>query len=160
MGDEEKNESVSPPADIWAELLRGPTRPFTDPETGEVIMEQPIVQPSKRKAVDDGFVMVNMEAMARAAQHLGGPGMVILMETARQWRMGNGAVAVTAAFGARFGMTERRRRSAVADLVELAKATGWVRVSQDNHRAPRVEMTAEGMRRVWRAATSAATRTG
>lgn len=138
--------------DPWAELVLGAARPFVDPETGEVIMEQPVIQQVERKAVDAGYAMVNMEAMAVAARHLGGPGMVILMEAARQWRMGNGAVAVTAAFGARYGLTERRRRSAVEDLADLARATGWVKVTQHNHQAPRVQMTTEGMRRVWRAA--------
>lgn len=136
--------------DPWAEMMLGAARPYVDPETGEVVMEQPVIQPVKRKAVDAGYAMVNMEAMAVAARYLGGPGMLILLEAARQWRMGNGAVAVTAAFGTRHGFSERRRRSAVADIAELAQATGWVRVSQTNHRAPRVEMTAEGMRKVWR----------
>jgi hypothetical protein len=137
--------------DPWADLVRGAARPFVDPETGEVIMEEPIIQPAKRKAVDAGFVMLNMAAMVEVGRHLGGPAMVILMEAARQWRMGNGAVAVTAAFGDRLGLTEWRRRGATAELVKLAEATGWVRVVQNSHQAPRVQMTTEGMRRIWRA---------
>lgn len=142
--------------DVWADLVLGAARPYTDPGTGEVVMEQPFIHSGKRNAVDAGYVMVNMEAIAVAARHLGGPGMVILMEVARQCRMGNGAVAVTAAFGSRYGLTERRRRSTVENLVELARATGWVKVTLHNHQAPRVQMTTEGMRRIWRAAPSAA----
>ena len=143
--------SSSDGKDPWAELVHGAPQPFVDPQTGEVVMEQPVIRPAKRKAADAGYVMVNMEAMTVAARHLGSAGMVILLEAARQWRMGNGAVAVTAAFGARYGLSEWRRRSAVAELAELAQATGWVKVSQNNHQAPRVQMTTEGIRKVWRA---------
>ena len=145
--------------DPWADLVLGAARPFVDPETGEVVMEQPVILPVKRKA-DAGYAMVNMDAMVEAAQHLNMPAALILMEAARQWRMGNGPVAVTAAFGGRLGLTERRRRSAVEELAELASATGWVQVTQHNHQAPQVEMTTKGMRRIWRAARPPAAETG
>lgn len=147
--------SSSDGKDPWAELVRSAPQALVDPSTGEVVIEQLVTRPRKRKAVDAGYVMLNMDAMAVAARHLGGPGMVILMEAARQWRMGNGAVAVTAAFGTYHGLTERRRRSAITDLVKLEEATGWVKVSQYKHRAPRVEMTTAGMQRVWRAKAAA-----
>ena len=67
------------------------------PQTGEVIMEQPVIQPARRKAVDAGYVILNMDAMVQAGRHLNMPAALVLMEAARQWRMGNGAVAVTAA---------------------------------------------------------------
>jgi hypothetical protein len=142
--------------DVWAELVLGAPRPFVDPETGEVVMEQPVIRPGKRKAVDTGYVMLNMEAMVTVGQHLNMPAALILMEAARQWRMGNGAVALTRAFGNRLGLTEWQRRSAVAELSKLGEATGWVRVTQAGHRAPEVRMATEGMRRLWRAGKSAA----
>ena len=60
--------------DPWADLVRGAARPFVDPETGEVIMEHPVIQPVKRKAADAGYLMMNMEAMVEVGRHLQAPG--------------------------------------------------------------------------------------
>lgn len=142
--------SIDDKKDPWAELMLGEARPFVDPVTGEMVMEQPVLGPGKRKAVDAGYVMLSMDAMAVAVRYLGGPAMLILMEAARQWRMGNGSVAITSGLAVRLGLTRRQRLGAVADLVKLGEGTGWVKVTRASHRAARVQMTTAGMRKVWR----------
>ena len=136
--------------DPWAELLLGSARLFADPQPSDAAVEQAATQPAKRKA-DAGYVMVNMDALVVAGGALNVPGLLILLEAARQWRMGNGAVAVTTAFGTRLGLTDKQRRGAVAELAALADTTGWVKVTQYGKAAARVHLTTTGMRKLWRA---------
>ena len=74
--------------------------------------------------------------------------LLILMEAARQRRLGNGGLAVPAAFRGSLGITRKQKLAALADLVAFGEAVGWTNVTQSNHRATRVQPTTSGMRRL------------
>ncbi len=130
----------------------GEERDFVDPQTGEVIKEMPLLYPDAGRtprAAGLGFVVLNMDAVAVAAHHLGGTGLLVLMEAARQWRLGNGSVSLTTAFCERLGITRQGARTAARELGALAAATGWVKVRQIGNRAVEVSVTTEGLARIW-----------
>ena len=137
-----------------AKWTYGEERDFVDPQTGEVIKERPVLfegmgKRRKVRANAMGFVVLNMDAAVTAGRFLGGPGMLILMEAARQWRMGNGAVSLTTAFCERLGVTPRGARTAVVELEGMEAETGWLKVMRAGNKAVAVVLTAEGLTRIW-----------
>lgn len=135
----------------------GPEQTFTDPVTGEVIVERPVLQPrtaAKRgpngRPAQSPFVMINMDAIWQVQPALGNAAaLIILLEAARQNRMNGGGIKLTSGFQNKHGLSRRQVRTAVKDLKALAKDTGWLTVSRDGQQAAGVEITELGMCQIW-----------
>jgi hypothetical protein len=140
----------------------GHQRAFTDPVTGEVITEAPVLLPAttqrrgggglQERAPEPGFAVVNMDALwlLRLAVKSAAT-IVVLLEAARQKRMNGGGVKLTSTFCARHAITRRQSRTVVDELAALESASGWVTVSRTRHSSARIEVTDLGMRQLWHA---------
>jgi len=135
----------------------GPERTFTDPVTGEVIVERPVLLPrtaAKRgpngRPAQSPFVMINMDAIWYVQPALGNAAvLIILLEAARQNRMNSGGLKLTSGFQKKHGLSRRQVRTAVKDLVALAENTGWLKLSRYGQQAATVEITKLGMQKIW-----------
>ena len=140
----------------------GPERSFTDPQTGEVITEQPVllaalprvkrrsrgsVQPSQ---TGFGFVVLNTEALWVMRLFLeNATALLLVTEAARQRKMNGGSLKVTSAVRVRYGLSDKVARTAVDAVAALAADTGWVKVHRTNHSAPAIEVTDLGLEQIW-----------
>jgi hypothetical protein len=140
----------------------GPKRAFTDPLTGEVIEERPVLLPTAEKArrqtrggvqpyqTGFGFVVLNTEALWAMRLFLeNATALLLVAEAARQRKMNGGSLKVTSAVRVRFGLSDKVARTAVEAVAALAADTGWVKVHRTNHSAPIIEVTSLGLEQIW-----------
>jgi hypothetical protein len=140
----------------------GPERAFTDPQTGEVITEQPVLLPTlpkmKRRGrvgvqpcqTGFGFVVLNTEALWAMRLFLeNATALLLVAEAARQRKMNGGSLKVTSAVRVRYGLSDKVARTAVNAVADLAVDTGWVKVHRTNHSAPVIEVTDLGLEQIW-----------